>query len=55
MKQAKAFKIGSSGVDHLKCRTVFFNKDSQQDSFLVKTEQQIRKPEKIPVSKYQKR
>ena len=53
MKQAKSFNIGTSGVDHLKCRTVFFNKDSHQVE--QKTETQIRKPEKIPVSKYQKR
>jgi hypothetical protein len=55
-KSLTSGKFTSNGVDHLKSRTIFFNKDeSDGHQIQQKTQEEQRKPEKVHVSKYQKR
>jgi hypothetical protein len=54
--QRKEHKVGTGGVDHLKIRNTFFNKEESNGQELRElTQDEIRKPSKPSVSKYQKR
>jgi hypothetical protein len=54
--QRKEHKVGTGGVDHLKIRNTFFNKEeSNGQEIQMKTESEVRKTSKTHVSKYQKR
>jgi hypothetical protein len=52
-KSLTSGKFTSNGVDHLKSRSTFFNKE--ESTLQEKTQEEQRKPEKVHVSKYQKR
>lgn len=55
-KSLTSGKFTSNGVDHLKMRNTFFNKEESNGQELQhKTQEEIRKPSKAHVSKYQKR
>jgi hypothetical protein len=52
-KSLTSGKMTTNGIDHLKSRTIFFNKEEEQ--IQEKTQAEQRKPEKVHISKYQKR
>jgi len=55
-KSLTSGKFTSNGVDHLKMRTNFFNKEeSEGPQIQEKTQSELKKPEKVHISKYQKR